>query len=274
MSMKMLRPQGNEMKKMFMMIALVSILITPFALASSAFTQFEGSGDLYIKTTIGGSTDTTEIHTGCEACCCCPGCEEDYEGYVGYQFLSTNPFISATETSVDDGCIDIVKNDIYERNGEVTYTETHTGFSGTGTASSFLFRDEDEGHSYQYANSDDYSFVFFHQGNIIDEEFDYYLSVGGVAEEAENTTAEMNTHFLLNSPSIIVSDLKVECDPLGTCYTTFLVDSTDVLTMNAYLQILEDVEWYSFVDVNGDSYYIIFTESNNQIDFGFVMEVG
>ena len=272
MLMKNSRLKGNEMKKMFVTLALAIILITPFALAASAFTEFSGSGDLSIKTTIDSSYSDLEVHTGCEACCCCPDCPDD--GYEGYQFISSNPFMASTETTAHEGCVDIEIFDTYDRNGEVTYTETHTGFIGGGTASAFLMRDENEGYSSQYVNADGDSFVFFYQDNFIDGEFDYATTFGGIVEDSENGTAEMNTYFLLNSPSIIVSDLRVECDPFGKCYTMFDVATTDVLAMNAYLTILDDIEWYSFVGVDGTSLYIIVTESNKPIDFGFAMEVG
>ncbi len=182
--------------------------------------------------------------------------------------------MAATETSVDDGCVDIEIFDTYDRNGEVTYTETHTGFIGGGTAYSFLMRDGNVGYSGQDVNADGDSYVFFYQDNYIDGEFDYETSFGGIAEDSENGTVVMETYFLLNSPSIIASNLRVECDPFGKCYTTFYVDTSDVLEMNAYLTLFGDVEWYNFVDAEGSSMYVIVSESNEPIDFGFIMEVG
>ncbi len=262
-----------------MMFALTMILITPFALAASAFTEFEGSGDLSIKTTITSTQSNSysqsdlELHTGCEACCCCPGCEG--EGYEGYQYLSSNPFMAGTEATVDDGCVDIEIIDVYDRNGEVTYTQTNTGFIDGGSASAFLFRDGDEGYGYQSVEADSDIYVFFYQDNYIGGEFDYATNFGGIVLDSENGTAEMENYFLLGSPSIIASDLSVNCDPFGMCYTTFYVATTDVFAMNAYLMLLDDVvEWYNFVDAEGSTYYVIVTDSYEPIDFGFIMELG
>lgn len=260
------------MKKMFTTLALILILSTPFALAASAFTEFEGSGDIYIKTTIESSHSTVEAHTGCEACCCCPDCPED--GYEGFQYMSSNPFMAATETTTDDGCVDIEIIDVYERDDEVTVTETSTGFIGGGIATAFLFRDENEGESYQNVDANGDSYVFFYQTNYIGEEFDYTTSFGGIVEDSENGSAEMVTYFLLGSPSLIASDLRVECDPFGRCYTSFYVETTDVLAMNSYLTLLDNVEWYSFVGVEGSSMFMIVTDSYKPIDFGFIMELG
>ncbi len=265
-------------------VALMLILYSNVAFATTVNTDYEGMGDFELQTTILSPiapiiTDTVDINTGCDGgCCCCPDCAGDYEGN---QIVTNNPFAaSGHKTTVTDGCVVIEQYYYDEFNGYTTHTDYYTYFNGTGTAESYVYAVPGEGMSYQLANGTGSAFVSFDQVVFLNDVFDYGTSYGGGTWICSPGYAGlMNGYYLDNGEMHYDSELGLYCIPASesSLYTFLFAKSTDYFDLSSSFA-MGPVEYYQNVGVEGSSDYGFVVEADpsefDDIDFNFEMDLG
>lgn len=268
------------MKTISLTAILMTLLFSSVAFATTVYTDYEGSGDLELQTTITSPimpsiTDTSTIHTGCDGDCCC--IPELVGGYSGSQIVTNNPF-SASEhvVSVIDGCV-IIEQYYTDYIGDQTiYTSYFTYFNGTGTAESYVYVLPGEAFSYQLANGTGSSYVSFNQIVLLDEEFDYGTYYGGeVWVCTPGYTGLMNYYYFSGGQIYYNTQLEMYCQPVSEAnMQTFLfAQGTDHFALNG---IASGSGWTMSQDINveGSADYGFTTQSNDDFNFDFEMELG
>jgi len=248
-----------KIKLMIGVSNIMFILLSSLVLASSAFTEYEGSGDFFISTTIGPVSSSTEIHTGCEgesACCCCPDCPG---GYEGIQYLNSNPKIIDDEATTEDGCAEIHQTVVDGSNGKTTYTNYDTLMDGTGSVKSYY---HDGWGAYQRADGSGIAYVSFSQYQFLNSDFNYATQTSGLASNGD-VYADMFTYYdvsgIPNYQALYYLYLSGE-----NTYAWFYLNSTDLLYLNLDL-MSGNVFWSSDAGVLGSGLYITSVDMNNDI---------
>jgi len=257
--------------------SLMFILSVSLALATTAYTEYAGSGDFYLSTNIQSPiapsiTDTATIHTGCDGgCCCCPNCYGEYEGQ---QIVTNDPFsASAHEASVVDGCIQIEQTYTDEFDNRKTETLYYTYFDGTGTAESYVYAVPGAGRSYQLANGTGSSWVSFSQVVYLDDNFDYETTYGGAAWVCAPGYAGMVTEYYLGYYN---TQLGLYCVPVNETshLNGFLhTKTTDSMYLDSHIET-DSIEKHQNIEALGASQYDTLIDSNDDFIFDFEMELG
>lgn len=270
------------MKTITLTSILMIILFSNIALATSVYTEYEGSGDLHLQTTIitpgyPTLTDTVDARTGCDGgCCCCPFCFGEYDGSL---YVTNNPFENSDqyfghEASVTNGCIDI-EQAIYEKIGDqIIETYYYTYFNGTGTAESYILVLLGNALSYQFANGTGTSYASFSQSVFDDGEFDYATTYGGGVWVCSSGYTGLINYYEY-SGGIIVYDTELElyCYEQGDNYAFLYAEGTDYFSLDSEL-FSSYLSIYNEIDVYGTSDYGFSVESTDTIYFDFNMELG
>ncbi len=248
--------------KLKLTIAVSNIMFIPLiglAMASSAFIEYEGSGDFLLSTTIDSVSSDTEIHTGCEgvsACCCCPDCPGSYEGE---QYLSSDPKIMDDTATADDGCVEIHQTVVDESNGKTTYTNYDTVLDGGGEVKSYY--NEDWG-AYQKADGSGIAYVSYSQYQLSNSDFNYETQTSGIAVNGD-VYADMFSYYDVsgypNYQALYYMFLSGE-----NTSAWFYLDSTDLLYLNLAL-MSGDIFWSNDVEAVGDSLYATSVDSDTDM---------
>jgi hypothetical protein len=268
------------MKTISLTAILMIMLFSSVAFATTVYTDYEGSGDLQLKTTITSPilpsvTDSSEIHTGCSGDCCCY--PELDGGYFGSQVVTNNPFTASGHiATVTDGCVVIEQYYTDYLGDQTIYTSYYTYFNGTGTAESYVYVVPGEAMSYQLANGTGTSFVSFSQIAFLDDEFDYGTNYGGEVWVCAPGYAELMNYYYYSGGQIYYNtQLELYCQPVSQAnLNSFLfAQGTDhfVLNSDAYGDFWKTSQ---NINVEGSSDYGFTTISNDDFDFDFEMELG
>ena len=267
--------------KISLTASIMLILYSTVVLATTVTTDYEGSGDLEIQTTIISPvapiiTDSADINTGCSGgCCCCPNCAGDYEGT---QIVTNNPFsASVHKATVTDGCVVIEQTYNDNINGQNIQTDYYTYFNGTGTAESYVYAIPGHGMSYQLANGTGSAFVGFTQIVFLNGNFDYGTSYGGGVLLCNPGYAGMvNAYDFYSGKIYYDSQLGLYCYPVddSSLYTFLFAQATDSFSLNSDL-IMGSVEHIENVGAEGESEYgTVATSYNGNLTYDFGMELG
>jgi hypothetical protein len=253
-----LQSKGNEMKlKLTIAVSnIMFILLSSLVLASTAFTEYEGSGDFILSTTIDSVSSNTEVHTGCEACCCCPDCPGSYEGI---QYLSSDPKIIGDTATTDDGCAEIHQTVVDESNGKTTYTNYDTVLDGEGTASSYY--NESYG-AYQKADGSGIAYLSFSQYQLLNSDFNYATQTSGLASNGD-VYADMFSYYDVSGDPNYQALYYLYLSGDDT-YAWFYSDWTDLIYSNLDLTS-SDIFLSYYVGVLGSGSYATSTNSNNDM---------
>jgi len=260
---------------------LIFILFSNLALATTVTTDYAGSGDLSIQTTIISPvapiiTDSATIHTGCAGgCCCCPYCEGSYDGT---QILTNNPFsASSHEATVNNGCVVIEQKYNDNVNDYNIQTDYYTYFNGTGKAESYVYAVPGSGISYQLANGTGSAFVGFTQLVFLGDDFDYGTSYGGGVWLCEPGYAGMFNQYEFNNGKIYYdSQLGLYCHPAdgSSLYSFLFAKTTDSFVLNSNIKT-DSIEKEIDVEAEGASEYeTVITSYNDSFNYDFGMELG
>jgi len=268
------------MKTISLTAILMILLFNTVAFATTVYTDYQGSGDLQLQTTITSPvapsvTDSSEIHTGCDGdCCCWPELVGDY---FGSQIVTNNPFSASGHTAtVTEGCV-VIEQEYTDYLGDQTiHTSYYTYFNGTGTAESYVYVIPGEAMSYQLANGTGSSFVSFSQIAFLNGDFDYGTNYGGQVWVCSPGYTEMMNYYYFSGGQIFYNtQLGMYCHPVGEgSLNSFLfAQGTDHFSLNS---IVAGDGWGMSQDINveGSSDYGFTTDSNDNFDFGFDMELG
>ncbi len=260
-------------------VALMLILYSNVAFATTVNTDYEGMGDFELQTTILSPiapiiTDTVDINTGCDGgCCCCPDCAGDYEGN---QIVTNNPFAaSAHQTNVTDGCV-VIEQYYYDVIDDQTIgTSYYTYFNGTGTAESYVYAVPGQGLSYQFANGTGSAFVSFDQVVFLNNVFDYGTSYGGGTWVCSPGYARLMNEYYFNDKAYYNTELGLHCVPLddSSLYAFLFAETTDSFGLSSEI-LFDSIEYYENIEAEGSSEYGTVVTSNDDIDFDFEMELG
>lgn len=269
------------MRKISLVTSLMIILFSNTVLATTVNTDYAGSGDLSIQTTIISPvvpiiTDSANINTGCAGgCCCCPDCAGEYEGE---QIVTNNPFsASGHEASVTNGCVEINQKYTDKIDGQTIETSYHTYMNGTGTAESYVYAIPGHGTSYQLANGTGSAFVGFTQLVFLDDEFDYGTSYGGgVWLCSPGYAGLLNRYDLYNGNIIYDSQLGLYCYPVdgSSLYAFLFAKTTDSFSLNSDF-VMDSTEYAENIEAEGASEYgSVITSYNGSFNYDFGMELG
>ena len=257
------------------------ILSVSLVLATTAYTEYAGSGDLYLKTNIQSPiapsiTDSVTIHTGCDGgCCCCPDCAGEYEGT---QIVTNDPFSpSGHQSSVVDGCIQIEQTYYDEFDNRKTETLYYTYFDGNGTAESYVYAVPGQGMSYQFADGNGSSYVSFSQMVYLDENFDYETNYGAAAWVCGPGYVWMiNGYDFYNNPGYYNPEIDLYCYPVNesSSLTGFLhAKTTDSMNVNTFVGS-GSIEYYQDIENLGTAQYDIVATSYGDLVFVFEETLG
>jgi hypothetical protein len=270
------------MKKINLIAAIMIIISSNIALATTVYTDYEGSGDFEIQTTIISPitpiiTDSADINTGCSGgCCCCPDCAGDYKGS---QIITNNPFsATAHNVNVTEGCVVIYQRYNDYVNGQSIATDYYTYFNGTGTAKSYIYTIPGQGMSYQLSNGTGSAFVWFTQNVFFDNVFDYGTSYGGGVMLCQPGYAGLRNQYQYSNGEIYYnSELGMYCYPVSyesSLYTFLFSKVTDLFSLNSFTEI-GNVGYNQDIGVNGSAEYgTVINSKDDEIYFGFDMELG
>jgi hypothetical protein len=271
-----------KFKVMVISTIIALILSTSIALATSAYTEYSGSGDLYMSTIIISPVlppiqDTTESHTACESMDeCCPNpCKEGDGGYEGAQYISNEPVgWSENYGEVENGCIELKEEivDYKEDEDQLITTTYSTGVEGTGTAYSFVSGVPLHNYGYQYAEGSGMTWAYFSQLSELSGDFDFETIYGGGTYDCQYGYVVMeNEYQLLNSP-VLYSPVMLEmvCMDPGYAYATLYGNATDHLNVNVSVSA-GYMNWVLETDVEGQAELNINADSNDGLDFDFDM---
>ena len=235
------------------------ILLSSLVLASTAFTEYEGSGDFILSTTIDSVSSTTEVHTGCEGeceCCCCPDCPGSYEGI---QYLSSDPKIIGDTATTDDGCAEIHQTVVDESNGKTTYTNYDTVLDGEGTASSYY--NESFG-AYQRADGSGIAYLSFSQYQFLNSDFNYATQTSGLALNGD-VYADMFSYYDVSGDPNYQALYYMYLSGDNT-NAWFYFNSTDLLYLNLDL-MSGNTFWSSDAGVLGSGLFVTSVDFNNDM---------
>lgn len=266
----------NEMKKM-MSIVFILLLSPAFALATSVFTEYEGTGSMTLQTEILSETKpdmNDELDAYAPPCPCCEDdCEEG--SYGGYQYLDNNPYgLIEDYAEVENGCVSIDQEIIHDKEGnqEIT-TNYQTGIDGTGVAYSLSVANLMYGSGYQYVEGSGNTWVYYGQSSEIDGEFDYEAGYGVGRIDCESGYFEIESQYELTGPFAYHNGfIQAVCDDTGCYYIYFLGEATDIFGSNIAYQT-KYMSYVSEVDVEGHAYLNtdIVTDDDSSVDFELVV---
>ena len=250
-------------------------------LATTVYTDYAGSGDFYLETTIESIvkptiTDSGTIHTGCDgACCCVPELSGEYEGT---QVVTNDPYsASGHKATVTDGCVVIEQTYDDEFNGYSTKTTYYTYLDGTGTAESFIYVVPGMAESIQLSNGTGSTYASFSQIVYLDDTFDYETTYGGGTFYCgPGYVGIYNTYDFYANPGYYNPEIGLYCVPIDETsnnYGFLYAEATDSMDINTYA-VTDSWEWYNDVGVEGSSEYGTVVTSNNDLDFDFEMVLG
>jgi len=269
-------------KNIVITMGLVFSLFLNTVLATTVFTDYAGSGDFYLETTIESIvkpdiTDSSRINTGCDGgCCCCPDCEGYYEGT---QFITNDPFsASSHQVTITDGCVVIEQTYDDEFNGYRTETGYYTYLEGTGTAESFvLYAVPGMGESIQLSDGTGSTYASFSQIVYLDDTFDYEVLYGGGTWVCDSGYVGLyNEYDFYSNPGYYNPQLGFDCHPVDEnsyIYGLLHAKTTDFMDVNAYIET-ELVEWHEDIEAEGSSQYDLVVNSYDDLDFGLEMVLG
>ena len=257
------------------------MLLASVAFATSAYTEYSGSGDFRLQTNIQSAItptifDSATIHTGCDGgCCCCPECSGDYNGF---QFLTNNPIsIAIDEANVNKGCVQLeqtIYDDFNTREAETSY---YTYLDGTGTAMSYIYAEPGQGYSFQLANGTGSAFVSFSQMVFLDNNFDYVTTYGGGVWICDSGYAGMiNSYDVLNHKSYYNPELGLYCYPLdesNKLYAFLFAKTTDYFNLSSDISV-DSIRLLQSIEAEGASEYETVANSNGNFSFDFDMVLG
>lgn len=270
------------MKKISLSISIMIVLFSNIVFATTVSTNYEGSGDFEIQTTIISPivpiiTDSAKIETGCSGgCCCCPECSGDYEGK---QVMTNNPFSAAThDINVTNGCLEINQNYVDHVNGQSIVADYYTYFNGTGRAESYVYVVPGQGMSYQLSNGTGSAFVSLTQSVFLDNVFDYGTTYGGGVMLCQPGYAGLWNQYQYSDGKIYYnSELGMYCQPASsqsTLYAFLFSKSTDAFGLNSTID-MNDVEYSQDIGSTGPAEYgTVVNSKSGDIYFGFDMELG
>jgi hypothetical protein len=270
------------MKKIYLTTSLMIILISSIAFATTVTTDYQGSGDFEIQTTIISPivpiiTDSAKIETGCSGgCCCCPECSGDYRGK---QIMTNNPFsASSHDVNVTKGCVEINQNYVDYVDGQSIAMDYYTYFNGTGRAESFVNAVPGQGMSYQLSNGTGSAFVMLTQLVFLDDVFDYETTYGGGVLLCQPGYAGLwNQYQYLDGKIFYNTELGMYCQPASsqsTLYAFLFSKSTDAFGLNSTID-MNDVEYNQDIGSTGSAEYgTVVNSKSGDIYFGFDMELG
>jgi hypothetical protein len=270
------------MKLKIALIMISIILFSQIALATDVLTEYEGSGDLLMTTTIISPVqptvqDTVGSHTACsgECCGCCNNCYgTGLGGYDGWSYLTNEYYgFSVDQGSVENGCINL-QQDIVEQNGDQTITtQYNTGVNGTGYAYSWLSAVPFNAYAYQYAEGFGSTWAFFGQSSKTDDELNFETIFGGGTIDCNFGNVSMESEYQINSQADYNSILKALCQDPGFAYAALHGKASDYLNSNVELKT-KFMNWLMNTEVIGQSELNISATSDNSLDFSFDMVLG
>ena len=263
------------------MTGLMFMLLNSMVLATTVYTDYAGSGDFSIETTIESIvkpdiTDSSQINTGCDGgCCCCPDCAGDYEGT---QIVTNDPFsASSHETTVTEGCVVIEQTYDDEFNGYSAETKYYTYFNGTGTAKSIVYALPGYGLSEQFSNGTGSTYASFSQIVYLDDTFDYETLYGGGTWYCESGYVGIyNEYDFYANPGYYNPKIGLYCVPVdenSNVYGFLHAKATDLMDVDTYVKI-GSAELFEHGEVEGTAQYDIIATSNDDLDFDFEMVLG
>ena len=269
------------MKTKLIMTGLMFVLLSSIAFATSAYTEYSGSGDFQLQTNIQSEVtptiyDSATIHTGCNGgCCCCPGCSGEYEGI---QVVTNNPFsIAIDNADVTNGCV-VLEQTIYDkfddRNAETRY---YTYLDGTGTATSYIYATPGQGYSYQLSNGTGSTFASFSQIVFLNDNFDYETTYGGGTWVCgPGYTGMVNAYDFYNHKGYYNPQLGLYCYPINedsSLYAFLFAETTDYFGLDANFTI-DSSKVQHDVEAEGASEYGTVATSYKNLSFDFDMRLG
>lgn len=257
------------------------VLLSSIVLATTASTEYEGSGDFQLQTIITSDvvppiSDSATIHTGCNGgCCCCPECSGSYEGY---QIVTNNPFsIAIDEARVTNGCVVLEQKIDDKFNSRSAETNYYTYLDGSGIATSYIYAKPGQGYSYQLSNGTGSTFVSFSQVFFSDDNFDYGTTYGGGTYICGyGYTGMVNSYDLLNHKSYYSPELGLFCYPVNessSVYAFLFAKTTDSFNLDDEFKV-DSLRMKEDIEAEGASEYGKVINSHTNIDFDFEMELG
>lgn len=244
-----------EMKLMIVSSGIMFVLLSSLALASSAYTEYAGSGDFSLTTTIDFVSTNTEIHTGCEgvsACCCCPDCAGSYGGQ---QYVSTDPKTMVDTATTEDGCVEQHQTVVDESDSKTTYTSYDTVMNGTGSASTYYY----EGSAYQEAQGSGISYVSTTQYQETNGNYNYLTQTSGMSMNDGTYAGLLSYYDVSGFPNYQYFEMYL----LGSnTYGWFYLNSTDLLNSNLLLLMGDNIFWSANAQVIGNGLFVTSSSYN------------
>ena len=242
-----------------------SVVLVGLAFASSSYTEYEGSGEFFIRSELSNLEDKVE------------GNAKDYSGtqYVTDDEVECYGYAvcSYDESHVNEGEVDLQQT-ITNHNSESFLTMYNTGLHGTGFAYSAIFSSIHGGYSYEYSYANDDTYAYFSQVHMKNDEFDHEVGYGGGTLECGNGSILMENYYSINSPARYSPiELSPDCNEEGCSFVYLYGNATDVLNLNLSFETLV-MSWYTTIDLEGLSYYDMFSISNESVEFDFEMVIG
>lgn len=258
------------------------VMSSSVAFATTVNTDYSGSGDFSIQTTIISPVaptviDTAEIHTGCAGgCCCCPDCSGTYDGN---QLVTNNPFsASGHRTEVVNGCVVIDQKYNDNVGNQNIQTDYYTYFNGTGYAESYVYAVPGQGMSYQLSNGTGSAFVGFTQNVFSDDVFVYGTTYGaGVMICSPGYAGLSNSYYFSDGKIYYDAELGMYCQPASeesNIYALLFSKSSNFFSLDSTLD-MGDVQYDQNAGTTGVSDYgTVISSNNNETYFGFDMVLG
>ncbi|MCX6820894.1 MAG: hypothetical protein NT016_03015 [Candidatus Aenigmarchaeota archaeon] len=279
----------NGSKFAFAVMIMASLALSvPAALATAVYTEYDGSGDFKMASSITSGVmptiyDTVESHTACTGACCeqCCGnsCYGSEEGrYSGVSFLTNEEGSLAVDYGeVTNGCINLNQQTVEQKSdeGRTITTEYNTGVNGTGYAYTWTTGVPLHSYGYQYANGSGMTWAFFGQLNQFDGNFGFEALYGAGTHDCNYGYIIMeNEYQILNSPIIYRPiAMRMVCLDPGYSYAALYGNGTSLLNADVSVNA-GHTDWMVSTNLEGQAALNINADSNDGLDFNFNMTLG
>jgi len=268
------------MKISLITTSLMFLLFVNIAFATTAYTEYTGSGDFKLQTSILSEVtpiiyDSATIHTGCNGgCCCCPECSGKYEGL---QLVTNSPLSAAIDVAnVTNGCVALEQNIIDNFDNRTAETNYYTYLDGSGTAKSYIYATPGQGLSYQLANGTGSAYASFNQVVFLNGNFDYETTYGGASWVCgPGYVGIVNSYDFYNTPAYYNPKLGLYCYPINQnsiLYAFLFAKSTDIMKIDSHIRT-DAIRLNESIDAAGFSDYGKVIASHDGGDFIFDFEM-
>jgi hypothetical protein len=279
----------KSLKLVFVFISVASLVLSmPAAMATYVYSEYAGSGDFKMTSSITSDVtptirDTVESHTACAGQCCGECCSNDCfgtepGGYSGGSFLTNEEGSLAVDYGeVTNGCISLNQQTVEQKSdeGQTITTNYYTGVNGTGYVYTWISAVPFNTYSFQYANGSITTWAFFNQLNQFNGAFGFEALFGGGTYNCNSGYIIMENEYKIgNSPMHYgPTIMRMVCLDPGFSYATVFGNATNLL--NAQISSRTSYsDWLVDTNINGQAELSVNTNSNDGLEFDFNMTLG